>query len=110
MFFPQDGFNGGFRLRNILHDEGIVIQYVTGCRVQPQIPEDQGGEHEDEQDGDQQKCADGRQYLPDYFSVFPQTCSQHPVRTGGSAFGCPGNGFSCFQCALGCTGGGGCPG
>ena len=110
MLLPQDGFNGGFRLRNVLHDEGIVIQYVTGGIIQPGVPKDQGGEHQDEQDGDQQQCADGRQYLPGCFPVFPQTCSKHPVRACGSAFGSPGNGFPCFQCAFCGAGGGGCPG
>ena len=41
MFLPQDGFDGGFRFRNVLYDEGIVIQYVTGGIIQPGVPKEQ---------------------------------------------------------------------
>ena len=71
MFLPQDGFDRCFCFRDVLHDDAVIVQRVACGIIQPQAPEDQGGEHQDEQDREHQQGGKSSQYLPDDFPVFP---------------------------------------
>ncbi len=85
MLFPQDGFYAGFRFRDVLHDDLIVVQDVLRDIIKAAVPEDQGGQHQDEQDREHQKEQQGAEDGKDGFTVFPRTDRQCPIWPGSLA-------------------------